>query len=289
MPVNLDIDVLRTLVVAHDLGAFNRAAKTIGRSQSAVSQQVSKLEDRLGLELFRKEGRGLIPTEAGEIVLGYARRIIDLNDEAVAILKSSDVNGSVRLGFPSDFADHWLPTALGRFKRSHPKVRIEATVDRNVVLADRLEKGQLDLIMLLTETTRFEVETLADLPMAWIGPANSVRGPAEPVPLAVLEAPCTFRAAAIAALDRAEIPWHIAFTTPSLSGLWAAVDAGLGITVRTAASVPDHLTVLGESAGLPALPMAHLFLSSAGRELSPAAARFREILTETLPVLLSLN
>ncbi len=156
MPVNLDIDVLRTLVVAHDLGAFNRAAKTIGRSQSAVSQQVSKLEDRLGLELFRKEGRGLIPTEAGEIVLGYARRIIDLNDEAVAILKSSDVNGSVRLGFPSDFADHWLPTALGRFKRSHPKVRIEATVDRNVVLADRLEKGQLDLIMLLTETTRFE-------------------------------------------------------------------------------------------------------------------------------------
>jgi DNA-binding transcriptional LysR family regulator len=77
MPINLDIDVLRTLVAAHDLGAFNRAAKTVGRSQSAVSQQVSKLEDRLGLELFRKDGRGLVPTEAGEIVLAYARRIID--------------------------------------------------------------------------------------------------------------------------------------------------------------------------------------------------------------------
>jgi DNA-binding transcriptional LysR family regulator len=289
MPLNLDIDVLRTLVVAHDLGAFNRAAKTIGRSQSAVSQQVSKLEDRLGMELFRKEGRSLIPTEAGEIVLAYARRIIDLNDEAVAILSGSNVNGAVRLGFPSDFADNWLPSALGRFKRSHPKVKIEATVDRNAVLADRLEKGQLDLIMLLTETTRVEVETLATLPMAWIGPANSVGLPAGPVPLAVLEAPCTFRAAAMAALDNAGIPWHIAFTTPSLSGLWAAVDAGLGITVRTAASVPDNLIVLNGGAELPPLPMAHLFLSSAGRELSPAAARFREILTETIPALLTLE
>jgi DNA-binding transcriptional LysR family regulator len=286
MPLNLDIDVLRTLVAAQDLGAFNRAAKTVGRSQSAVSQQVSKLEDRLGLELFRKDGRGLVPTEAGEIVLGYARRIIDLNDEAVAILSGSNINGAVRLGFPSDFADNWLPAALGRFKRSHPNVKIEATVDRNSVLADRLENGQLDLIMLLTESTCVEVETLADLPMAWIGPANSIRRPAAPVPLAVLEAPCSFRAAAIAALDRANIPWHIAFTTPSLSGLWAAVDAGLGITVRTPASAPDHLAVLNENAELPSLPMAHLFLSSAGRELSPASVRFRDILTETLPAVL---
>jgi DNA-binding transcriptional LysR family regulator len=286
MPLNLDIDVLRTLVAAHDLGAFNRAAKTIGRSQSAVSQQVSKLEDRLGMDLFRKEGRGLVPTEAGEVVLAYARRIIDLNDEAVTVLRGSNVNGAVRLGFPSDFADSWLPAALGRFKRSHPNVKIEATVDRNSVMVDRLEKGQLDLIMLLTETTRVEVETLADLPMVWIGPANSLRRPAEPVPLAVLEAPCTFRAAAIAALDQAGIHWHIAFTTPSLSGLWAAVDAGLGITVRTAASAPDHLVVFDGGAELPPLPMAHLFLSSGGRELSPAALRFKDILTETLPALL---
>jgi DNA-binding transcriptional LysR family regulator len=289
MPINLDIDVLRTLVAAHDLGAFNRAAKTVGRSQSAVSQQVSKLEDRLGLELFRKDGRGLVPTEAGEIVLAYARRIIDLNDEAVAILSGSNLHGAVRLGFPSDFADGWLPAALGRFKRSHPNVKIEATVDRNTVLAERLEKGQLDLIMLLTETTRVEVETLATLPMAWIGPANSVRLPPEPVPLAVLEAPCTFRAAAIAALDKAEIAWQIVFTTPSLAGLWAAVDAGLGVTVRTAASAPDQLVVLNGGADLPALPMAHLFLSSGGRELSPAAARFKEVLTETLPAVLSLH
>jgi DNA-binding transcriptional LysR family regulator len=287
MPLNLDIDVLRTLVVAHDLGAFNRAARTIGRSQSAVSQQVSKLEARLGLDLFRKDGRGLVPTEAGEIVLAYARRIIDLNDEAVGVLTGSNVKGAVRVGFPSDFAVSWLPAILARFKRSHPNVKIEVTVDRNVVLADRLEKGQLDLILLLTGATRIEAVTLATLPMAWISPANTVRRPAEPVPLAVLEAPCTFRAAAIAALDRAGIPWHIAFTTPSLSGLWAAVDAGLGITVRTAASVPDHLIALNQALDLPSLPMAHLFLSSAGRELAPAAARFREILTDTLPLSLA--
>jgi DNA-binding transcriptional LysR family regulator len=287
MPLNLDIDVLRTLVIAHDLGAFNRAARTIGRSQSAVSQQVSKLEARLGLDLFRKDGRGLVPTETGEIVLAYARRIIDLNDEAVGVLTGSNVKGAVRLGFPADFADSWLPTILARFKRSHPNVKIEVTVDRNVVLADRLEKGQLDLILLLTETTRIEAVTLATLPMAWISPANSVRHPGEPVPLAVLEAPCSFRAAAIAALDRAGIPWHIAFTTPSLSGLWAAVDAGLGVTARTVASVPDRLIALNQAVDLPSLPMAHLFLSSGGRELAPAAARFREILTDTLPLSLA--
>lgn len=289
MPLNLDIDVLRTLLAAHDLGAFNLAAKTVGRSQSAVSQQVSKLEDRLGMELFRKDGRGLVATEAGEIVLSYARRIIDLNDEAVTALVGSKASDTVRLGFPGDFANTWLPTALGRFKRSNPNVKIEAIVDRNSVLVDRLEKGQLDFVILLTETTRMEVETLATVPMAWISPANNVRRPADPVPLAVLEAPCTFRAAATAALDKAGIPWRIAFTTPTLSGLWAAVDAGLGITVRTAASIPDHLVALNGDAGLPSLPMAHLFLSTAGRELSPAAGCFRDVLSETLPAVLRLH
>jgi DNA-binding transcriptional LysR family regulator len=286
MPLNLDMAVLRTLVAAHELGAFNRAAKTVGRSQSAVSQQVSKLEDRLGIDLFRKDGRGLAPTEAGEVLLGFARQIIDLNDEAVARLNSGHIDGTVRLGFPSDFADTWLPTALGRFKRSHPNVKIEATVDRNSVLTDRLEMGQLDLIMLLTETARVTSETLADLPMVWIGAANSTHRSTEPLLLAVLEAPCSFRSAATSALNAAGIPWRIAFTTPSLSGLWAAVDAGLGVTVRTAESAPERLAVIHPSAGLPALPMAHLFLSSAERELSPAATRFKTILTDTLPALL---
>jgi DNA-binding transcriptional LysR family regulator len=284
--LNLDMDVLRTLVAAQQLGGFNRAANHVGRSQSAISQQIRKLEERVGQPLFRKQGRGLALTEAGEIVLAYARRIVDLNDEAVAALRGFTINGVVRFGLPGDFADTWLPDALGLFKRAHPTVRIEATVDRNTSLVERLEKGQLDLAVLVSAEPRTDVEVLARLPMVWIGNAQPIAqgNDSEPMPLAVFEPPCIFRAAAIGALDEAGVPWRIAFTSPSLSGLWAAIDAGLGITVRTTANVPARLAVLDERAKLPKLPAAYLCLSGGGRTLSPAAARLRDILVETLPI-----
>jgi DNA-binding transcriptional LysR family regulator len=281
--INLDMDVLRTLVAAQQLGGFNRAANHVGRSQSAISQQIRKLEERVGQPLFRKQGRGLALTEAGEIVLAYAQRIVDLNDEAVAALRGFAINGVVRFGLPGDFSETWLPDALGMFKRAHPTVRVEATVDRNTSLVERLEKGQLDLAVLVSGEPRADVEVLARLPMVWIGSARSEQA-SEPLPLAVFEPPCLFRAAAIGALDKAGMPWRISFTSPSLSGLWAAIDAGLGITVRTTANVPARLAVLDERAKLPKLPSAYLCLSSAGRTLSPAAARLREILIQTLPV-----
>jgi DNA-binding transcriptional LysR family regulator len=282
--LNLDMDVLRTLVAAQQLGGFNRAANHVGRSQSAISQQIRKLEERVGQPLFRKQGRGLALTEAGEIVLAYAQRIVDLNDEAVAALRGFAINGVVRFGLPGDFSETWLPDALGMFKRAHPTVRVEATVDRNTSLVERLEKGQLDLAVLVSAEPRTDVEVLARLPMVWIGSVRSAEQESEPLPLAVFEPPCLFRAAAIGALDGAGMPWRIAFTSPSLSGLWAAIDAGLGITVRTTANVPARLAVLDERSKLPKLPSAYLCLSSAGRILSPAAARLRDILIETLPV-----
>src|ERR1700716_564584 len=139
---NLDIDFLRTLASAEDLGGMNRAAERVGRSQSAVSQQMRKLEEKIGQRLFRKQGRGLMLTEAGELLLKYARRILALNDEAVAALSGPGLEGAVRIGLPGDFAETWLPSALGRFKRAHPMVRVQASVDRNAVLLERLENGQ---------------------------------------------------------------------------------------------------------------------------------------------------
>jgi DNA-binding transcriptional LysR family regulator len=161
---------------------------------------------------------------------------------------------------------------------------VDAIVDRNVALIDRLDKGQLDLAVLIGAKPRADSEVLATLPMAWVGSPRSAEQDVKPLPLAVFEAPCFFRAAATDALDKAGIPWRIAFTSPSLSGLWAATDAGLGITVRIAGSVPDRLVVLDKGVGLPKLPSVSLSLSSGGRSLSPAAARLREVLLETLPV-----
>lgn len=284
MQTNLDMDVLRTLVAAQELGGLGRAARRVGRSQSAVSQQLRKLEEQAGQPLFRKQGRGLALTEAGDVVLRYARRILELNDEAVAAVQGTAVEGVVRFGMPSDFAETWLPAALGRFKRAHPSVRVEASVDRNAALLERLESGQLDLVLLFGRGARSDAERLATVPMVWIGREAGQRCDAEaPVPLVLFEPPCVFRDTAIAALEAAGMPWRVAFTSPSLAGLWAAVDAGLGVTVRTAPSRPAHLAVLDKAAGWPALPLTDLSLHAAGRRLSPATERLKDILLDTVP------
>ncbi len=185
---NLDIDFLRTLVSAEDLGGMNRAAARVGRSQSAVSQQMRKLEEKIGQRLFRKQGRGLVLTEPGELLLKYARRMLALNDEAIAALRGSGLEGVVRFGLPSDFAETWLPAALGQFKRAHPLIRVEASVDRNSVLIERLEKGRLDLAMFFSNGQPPGAERLASLPMVWIGGAERAWDATEPVPLLPVQA-----------------------------------------------------------------------------------------------------
>jgi DNA-binding transcriptional LysR family regulator len=246
-----------------------------------------KLEEKIGQRLFRKQGRGLVLTEPGELLLKYARRMLALNDEAIAALRGSGLEGVVRFGLPSDFAETWLPAALGQFKRAHPLIRVEASVDRNAVLLERLEKGRLDLAMFFSDGQHPAAQRLATLPMVWIGSAEHAWDPAEPVPLVLFEAPCVFRKAGIAALDAAGIPWRIAFTSPSLAGLWAAVEAGLGISPRTTVHLPDWLTVLGKSHKLPKLPSVDLSLYDRGRPLTPAALRLKAILTDTIPAGLS--
>jgi DNA-binding transcriptional LysR family regulator len=283
--LNLDMDVLRTLAIAGELGSFRRAALRVGRSQSAVSQQLRRLEDQVGERLFRKHGRGLIPTEAGDVMLTYARRILGLNDEAIAAVRGHAVEELVRFGLPSDFAESWLPAALGRFKRAHPAIRIEAVVDRNRRLIERLDGGALDLVLALGNTGRADAQRVAALPYVWIGARTGepLRRPDEPVALAVFESPCFFRQAALAALDRRGIPWRIAFVSSSLHGLWAAIEAGLGVTLRTAIGLPAGVVPL-TSAGLPrpTEPPIAISLHDGGRELGPAAAKLRAIVLDEL-------
>jgi len=160
---------------------------------------------------------------------------------------------------------------------------VEAAVDKNALLVERLGRGKIDLALLLGSGNLGGAEMLATLPMAWIGAPGMLRTKNEPVPLVLFEAPCQFRAAAIAALDAAKIPWRIEFTSPSLAGLWAAAEAGLGVTVRTTASIPPHLANIGNACRLPKLPSVQLGLHSGTRPLSKAASRLRYVLLETLP------
>jgi DNA-binding transcriptional LysR family regulator len=281
---NLDIDVLRTLAVAMDLGGFRKAAERLGRSQSAVSLQMRRLEERVGRPLFRREGRRLVLTDAGDVVLGYARQILELNDQAVAAARGIAIGGSVRFGVPQDFGDSWLPSVLARFSRTHPSVLIEARVDRANKLVERIAEGGLDLALMWGNPSIANTVTVQRLPMVWIGPKSYAVPKGDTVPLALFESPCVFRQPAVEALERTRRPWRLTFTSPSLSGLWAAALAGLGVTVRTVLGLPSPLTVLGRSSGLPKLPQIALSLYTAQPQPPQAVARLRQILIEELPL-----
>lgn len=282
--VNFDMDVLRTFVTGVSLGSFGRAAERLGRSPSAISLQLRKLEEQAGTSLFIKQGRGLALTEAGEQMLSYARRILDLNDEAVLALSGAgEVEGWLRVGMPEDFAERFLPDLLGRFARAHPRVRLEARSDRGRPLVEAVERGELDLALAWGDLGSPFRELLAERPLVWIGAPGFEPDKGEPLRLAVFDAPCAFRAAAISALDEAGLAWRHVFSSPSLSGLWAAVAAGLGVTVRAADDVPAHLQRLeADRLGLPSLPSLPLYLHRAQMNPLPVVTLFRDLLVPVL-------
>lgn len=290
--VTFDLDVLRTFVAGMELGSFAKAAERLGRSTSAVSAQLKKLEEQAATPIFRKAGRGLALTEAGETMLGYARRLIELNDEAASAIRGIELEGWVRLGLQEDFGEAVLPEVLGRFARAHPKVRIEARIGRSHDLAERILSGSLDIALAWhSGATLPYSRPIADVQMRWIGPAKpmAVRsGEGEALPLVALDAPCLLRTVATETLDRAGLAWRMAFSSPSLGGIWAAVAAGLGLTIRTDIGLPANVRALAPGMlDLPALPKMALHLHQRDAELDPVAARLAEILlqaaVETLP------
>jgi len=285
--VNLDMDVLRTFVTARDLGGFNRAAVHLGRSQSAISQQMRKLEEQTGQPIFQREGRGTVLTEQGERLLVYARRILDLNDETLEAVNGFSVSGSVRFGLPGDFSESWLPSLLGLFKRAHPGVLIEVFVERNAVLFEQLDKGALDFVLAFGGGGRPDALRLGVLPTVWIGPLleeNPAFGTDSPLDLALYDNPCRFRKAGLELLERAGTSWRLTFTSRSLQGLWAATSAGLGLTFRTPIGLPNHLHVLPERPNLPRGKGIEVCLHDGCRSLSPARNEFRDAVMEATRV-----
>ncbi|MAM76570.1 LysR substrate-binding domain-containing protein (plasmid) [Tistrella mobilis] len=284
MPPNLDMDVLRTFVTGSTLGSFAKAAERIGRSPPAISLQLRKLEAQVGQTLFRKQGRGLVLTEAGEILLSYAKRLLELNDEAMmAMQRLTDMEGRVRLGIPQDFADTSLPVLLGRFSRAYPKIRVTVRVERGSHLVRLIEAGDLDLALTWGDLSSTHHSVIGSFRVVWIGPDAFDREPDMPVPLVAFDPPCSFRARAIDALEKDGIAWEHVFASSGLAGLWAAVTAGLGITARIADVVPSHLRILdATSCGLPALGTINLGLHLADATPSSPVKRFSELLVETV-------
>ncbi|KFK95566.1 MULTISPECIES: LysR substrate-binding domain-containing protein [unclassified Serratia (in: enterobacteria)] len=284
--VTFDLDDLRSYVAGIELGSFAKAAERLGRSTSAVSAHLKKLEQQVGVPILRKSGRGMVMTEAGETLLGYARRLLELNDEAVTAVRGLDLQGRVRLGLQEDFGETFLPQVLGSFARAHPKVCIEARIARNAELIDWVLKGQLDLSLAWDGGVNTPFQQ--DLGLRWMhwiaAPGFDLaqwRASGEALPLVVFDAPCLMRSAATAALDRAGIPWRIAFTSRSLNGIWAAVSAGLGVTVRTESGLPPGL-VRQDPAALPTLQQIGVKLHRAEEQPDDAIRLLAQIIIERL-------
>ena len=248
LPLTFDLDALRSFVTGIECGSFAQAAGRLCRSTSAVSAQLKKLEQQCGTALVEKRGRHLALTQNGEIIMGYARRLLALNDEALRALNGELLQGEIRIGMQEDFGESLMPGILGEFKRHHPGRRMIARVDRNRALLEALNNNALDMALLWQpESAQRDGKLIAQCPLEWIThpklDIGTLLAEGKPLPLVMLDSPCLMRSRAIDCLDRANIAWQ--FISHSLSGIWAAVQAGLGITVRTRIGMPGNLRVAG--------------------------------------------
>ncbi|MFM2423331.1 MAG: HTH-type transcriptional regulator HdfR [Pseudomonadota bacterium] len=257
---SLTIDYLRSFIAIVDTGTFAQAAGRVGRTVSALSLQINKLEEQTGQRLFEKSGRRMVLTAAGQNLLDHARTILSANDAAVAALSAERLSGTVRLGVLHDAMESVIADVLAEFSRLHPLARLDIHVDTSRALVDALEADKLDQVIAFKVETRLPSDLLADVPMLWIARPHHRWNPDQPLPLVLLEEPCAFRRAALTALDHAQIPWRIVVTSASLAAVRTSVEAGLGATVRT-----EHfLEALGTRAqvlrSLPPLPTKQLLL-----------------------------
>ncbi|SEW54042.1 LysR substrate-binding domain-containing protein [Chitinophaga arvensicola] len=278
----LELDLLRTFVLAVDLDSFARAAEQVSRSQSAVSLQMQRLEEISGQQLFVKQGRGWQLTAAGEILLSYARQILDLNQQAIQALTATHIAGKVKLGLPADFAESGLPVVLAQFAAVHPQMEVEVTLDRQTLLLQQLQSGKLDVILSFGKEIPAAAIPLGYLPIRWIGNTNKNIAQLQPLPLLLFEPPCVFRSIGLAALEKAKRTWRPALTSGSVAGMWAAAQAGLGITIRTEIGLPAGCVALPASSGLPALPDVAVYMLTYKKTPSPAVKRLIDILYNTI-------
>jgi DNA-binding transcriptional LysR family regulator len=276
----LDLALLQTLVAVNQTGTLAKAADKVGRTQSAVSLQMQRLEQTLGLALFDRRGRALALTEAGEATLDYAQRLLALNRDAVAAVRGHRVAGQVRLGMSVDFEHTWLPKAMARFSRSHPKIVVELRVDRNSALQQAVARREIDIALVFGDTAPSDTSLVGSVPMAWIASRDFAWEGASPLPQLMLEPPCLFRTAAVQALDAAGVPWRVAVSSPSLGGLWATAVAGMGVTVRSAVVLPQGLADAGPRLRLPPLPRIGVRIVEADTKASAPRATLRRVLRE---------
>lgn len=254
MSALLDIDQLRTFVAIAESGSFTRAADVVHKTQSAVSMQMKKLEDRLGRPIFARDGRSSRLTEDGERLLDYARRILRLNLECVATFSDAELAGRVRLGVPDDYADRYLPEILARFSRSNPKVEVTVVCEPTPMLLERIQANDLDLAIITHVERRGAAEVIRQERLLWVTSQRHAAHEETPVPLALGRPTCCWRLAAIERLETVGRASRVLYSSWNSNAVGAAVLAGLAVGVLPESAIRPGMRVLGPAEGFPLLP-----------------------------------
>lgn len=282
--MSLDTMTLQCFLAVASTGSFTKAADKVARSQSAVSQQIAKLEILLGKPLFTR-GKSLMLTNEGEVFEGYARKILSLHLEAIDRFNEPELEGEVRFGLPENFATVFLADVLVEFTRIHPRIHLHIECDLTMNLYERFKNGEFDLVLV-------KMSTPEDFPngydvwsekLQWVGNKQLIAtldDPTKPIPLVLSPQPCVYRSRAIKSLEEAMLKWQIVFTSPSYSGTIAAVKAGLGLTVLPKNMIPKPLEVV-DMDFLPTLSDTHISLFK-HNDVYPAVLSFEEFVLKKL-------
>lgn len=278
----LDPELLRTFLAFVDTGSLTRAADIVGRSPSAITAQMQRLEAVVGDTLLEQAGRGRTLTLAGEALVGHARRILSAHREALLSLKGARADGHVAIGSTQDFAERGLPEIIRLFATAYPRLRLDLRIGRSAELAGAFERGEIDIAIAMRGTPGDDERAVICEPMVWLGMAECLQRSGGEVPLALLDPPCGFRSAAISALNAADRRYRIAATSASLSGLAAAVRSGIAVTARTKRLKGEGIAQLLGDFGLPNLPEAE-FALRLRPDASAPAVDLADLLAELLP------
>jgi DNA-binding transcriptional LysR family regulator len=254
----LDLDQLKTFVTICETGSFTRAADSVHKTQSAVSMQIRRLEERIGKALFARDGRASRLTDDGQRLLDYARRLVRLNDETLAAFDETQLIGRVRLGTPDDYAARFLPEILARFARSNPRAELNIVCAPTQNLVEQIGAGELDVAIVTHVRELGPAEVLRREPLLWVGSLRHAAHELSPIPLALGRPTCTWRNAALAALESANIPSRLLFESWSATAIGAAVLSGLAITILPESALRAGMRILGEANGLPPLPVCEI-------------------------------
>ncbi|WP_076860487.1 LysR substrate-binding domain-containing protein [Bradyrhizobium mercantei] len=276
----LDPDLLQAFVAVADHRSFTRAASALNRTQSAVSMQVKRLEERLQAELFHRSTSSVDLSAAGEGLLGYARRILSLNAEAVGRVRAHGTDGRVRLGVMDDYGTLIVPPLLKEFVANYPLIHVEMETGLTSSMTDRLGEAY-DLVIAMHPEGRGEGELLRTEQAVWAASASHRIEELDPLPVALYPQGCLFRSWAMQALDEANRPWRLAFVSHSLSAVEAIAAQGLAITVVKSGTFPPALRRLTARDGMPRLPRAEIRLHRA-QNLSHAASLLADHLVAAL-------